>query len=436
MTRTSGWFTGMILFSSVYYVSCGHFCERQSQYQYDTCLSGGYGCEDYTTYRKVICCDGWEGYTCDVPICDPPCNGGETCYGPGTCRCSNKTVEGVCSGYACFPPCQHDGECYEQNRCSCRPGYAGDFCDVSPSDIIFVVDDSGSVGHDHFRVTMEYLANAVNRLPVRYDLVRIGMALFSGSARKIFDLDDHFTKEHITDAILKTSFGSGGTNIDGALGYTCENMFQLESGDRTHVQNILVLITDGQSSEVNKHGLLKCNNKNVTIIGIGIGSNIDEDQLRYLVSKPEYYFDTTYDNLDTTLPKLIETITDFCPPGCKNGGTCISRGKCQCPNGYAGLLCETKVTCSPGCKNNGTCYNTNRCRCLVGYRGDVCTIPICNPECKNNGTCSEPDICICEKGYEGGVCEVNQNSRSAYILSGSPVFLLLTFCILKVLSLF
>ena len=172
-----------------------------------------------------------------------------------------------------------------------------------------MVDESGSVGHDDFRVTMEYLANAVNRLPIRYDLLRIGLALFSGSTRKSFKLDDHFTKEHVTDAILKTYFGSGGTNIDGALGYTCDDMFQLTTGDRPYAQNILVLITDGQSSSANKPGLQKCKSKNVTIIGIGIGSSVDEQQLRSLVSKPEYYFDTTYDNLDTTLPKLIKTIT-------------------------------------------------------------------------------------------------------------------------------
>ncbi|XP_052094611.1 proto-oncogene tyrosine-protein kinase receptor Ret-like isoform X1 [Mytilus californianus] len=401
----SSWLQGIIFLSSLHFLLCGHFCYRQRQYQYGT--ESCPGCSNTKSYRGINCCDKWEGYTCDIPICNPPCNGGETCYGPDTCRCSNKIVGGVCSGYACFPPCQHGGECYGPNKCSCRPGYAGDFCDVNPSDIIFVVDESGSVGDDNFRVTMEYLANAVNRLPIRYDLLRIGLALFSGSIRKSFKLDDHFSKEHVTDAILKTYFGSGGTDIDGALGYTCKYMFQLTTGDRHYAQNILVLITDGRSSSAYKPGLLICKSKNVTIIGIGIGSNIDVNQLKSLVSKPEYYFDTTYDNLDTTLPKLIKTITDFCPPGCKNGGTCISRGKCQCPGGYAGLLCETKVTCSPECTNNGTCYQTNTCRCPAGYEGVICDIPICNPECKNNGTCYAADKCLCENGYEGGLCEVN-----------------------------
>ncbi|CAC5368231.1 unnamed protein product [Mytilus coruscus] len=405
----SSWLQGIIFLSSLHFLLFGHFCKRQRLYQYGTCLSGGYGCSDSKTYIEVYCCDGWEGYTCDVPKCDHGCKNGETCLGPDKCGCSNKTVVGVCPDHECFPPCEHGGECFGPNKCACRPGYAGDFCDVNPSDIIFVVDESGSVGNDDFRVTMEYLANAVSRLPVRYDLLRIGLALFGGSARKSFNLDDGFTKQIITDAILKTNYGGGFTDIDGALGYTCEDMFQLKNGNRppAQAQKILVLITDGRSSKSDKTGLSKCTRKNVTIIGIGIGSNIDESQLKSLVSKPEYYFDTTYDNLDTTLPKLLKTITDFCPPGCKNGGTCIARGLCQCLGGYAGLLCETKVTCSPGCMNNGICYQTNKCRCLQGYEGDICTIPICNPECKNNGTCSEPDKCVCEEGYDGGLCEVN-----------------------------
>ncbi|CAG2244640.1 unnamed protein product [Mytilus edulis] len=413
ITHCSRLFQGILFLSSLHFLLCGNFCSRQKIYQYGT--KSCPGCSNTKLYSEIHCCDKWKGYTCDVPICDPPCYDGKTCYGPDSCRCSNQTVGGVCSSHGCFPPCQHGGECYGLNKCSCRPGYAGDFCDVNPSDIIFVVDESGSVGHDDFRVTMEYLANAVNRLPIRYDLLRIGLALFSGSTRKSFKLDDHFTKEHVTDAILNTYFGSGGTNIDGALGYTCEDMFQLTTGDRPYAQNILVLITDGQSSSANKPGLQKCKSKNVTIIGIGIGSSVDEQQLRSLVSKPEYYFDTTYDNLDTTLPKLIKTITDFCPPGCKNGGTCISREKCQCPDGYAGLLCETKVTCIPECQNNGTCHNTNQCRCLVGYKGDICDIlEFCRPGCQNGGTCIAKGKCLCPEGYAGNHCQNRERSATEY----------------------
>ncbi|CAG2221009.1 von Willebrand factor D and EGF domain-containing protein [Mytilus edulis] len=403
---SQSWLQGIIFLSSFHFLLCGNFCKRQMNYKYDTCLSGGNGCSASKNYREVYCCAGWEGYTCDVPICKN-CKSGETCLGPDNCGCSNKTVEGVCPKFECFPPCQHGGECFGPNKCACRPGYAGDFCDVNPSDIIFVIDESGSVGTANFRVTMEYLANAVNRLPVRYDLLRVGMALFETSARNRFNLDDYHTKKTITDAILKTHFGSGGTAIDRALGFVCGGMFTRESGARTHSHSILVLLTDGQSSEANKPGLATCRSKNVTIIGIGIGGNVNEQQLRSLVSQPEYYFDTTYKNLDTTLPKLLKTITDFCPPGCQNGGTCIARGKCDCPGGYAGNLCQTQVTCSPTCKNNGKCYDTNKCRCQQGFEGSICDIPICNPECKNNGTCSAPDTCVCVNGYSGGLCEVN-----------------------------
>ncbi|XP_071156388.1 uncharacterized protein [Mytilus edulis] len=409
MAQISSRFIGILLFSSLYYISNGHFCKRQRTYQYDTCLSGGYGCKDSETFREVYCCDGWKGYTCDVPICKY-CKSGEICLGPDNCGCSNKTVGGVCPAnlIECFPPCQHGANCYKKNTCDCKPGYEGDFCDVNPSDIIFVIDESGSVGDANFRVTMEYLANAVNRLPVGRELLRIGLALFDDSVRRSFDLDDHYTKTSLTDAILKTYFGNGGTDIDGAIGFACEDMFTIKSGARSSkIHKILVLLTDGQSSSRNNPGLQKCKNKDVTIIGIGIGSSVNKQQLRSLVSKPEYYFDTTYNDLENTLPKLLKTITDFCPPGCKNGGICIARGLCRCPGGFAGSLCETKVTCSPGCMNNGTCYDTNKCRCLDGYEGNICTIPVCNPKCKNNGTCTEPDTCVCENGFSGGLCEVD-----------------------------
>ncbi|XP_063420571.1 fibroblast growth factor receptor-like [Mytilus trossulus] len=371
---SQSWLQGIIFLSSFHFLLCGNFCNRPRTYQYGT--KSCPRCRTNKIYTETHCCNKWNGYTCDVPICNHPCKSHETCYAPDTCRCSNKTIGGVCAGHACFPPCQHGGECYGLNICSCRPGYAGDFCDVNPSDIIFVVDESGSVGSSNFRVTMEYLANGVNRLPIRYDLLRVGMALFQGSVKTRFQLDHSFDKSVITNTILETVFGIGdSTDIDGAIGYACGDMFELEKGDRKHAQNILVLITDGQSSSANNPGLQKCKRKNITIIGIGIGSSVNEKQLRSLVSKPEYYFDTTYDNLEKTLPKLIKTITDFCPPGCKNNGICISRGLCQCPGGFKGLLCETEA--------------------------------VCNQKCENNGTCTEPDTCVCENGFSGGLCEVD-----------------------------
>ncbi|XP_025084271.1 epidermal growth factor-like protein 7 [Pomacea canaliculata] len=41
-------------------------------------------------YTEYFCCQGWRhsgDYNCNIPICEPPCQNGGTCVGPGRCNC-------------------------------------------------------------------------------------------------------------------------------------------------------------------------------------------------------------------------------------------------------------------------------------------------------------------------------------------------------------
>ncbi|HEY9176404.1 MAG TPA: calcium-binding EGF-like domain-containing protein, partial [Flavipsychrobacter sp.] len=56
---------------------------------------------------------------------------------------------------------------------------------------------------------------------------------------------------------------------------------------------------------------------------------------------------------------------------CLNGGSC-SDGKCACPDGYTGSICETKLSCEGVvCLNDGVC-KSGKCACTGGYWGDSC----------------------------------------------------------------
>ena len=111
---------------------------------------------------------------------------------------------------------------------------------------------------------------------------------------------------------MGTSYDKKGfTNIGDALRYACEDMFVLGKGDRLKVKDYLILLTDGKSNRGNiMTGVTKCTSRNVSIIGVGIGDGIDEQELRSIVSKPEYYFNTTYTELNEALPELVTTSVD------------------------------------------------------------------------------------------------------------------------------
>ena len=63
------------------------------------------------------------------------------------------------------------------------------------------------------------------------------------------------------------------------------------------------------------------------------------------------------------------------PSLCKNGATCKFTGtfyECLCTPPFVGDLCQFwKCLTNDGCFSGGTCVN-GRCLCPDGYNGDVC----------------------------------------------------------------
>ncbi|XP_052071180.1 uncharacterized protein LOC127709616 [Mytilus californianus] len=185
---------------------------------------------------------------------------------------------------------------------------------ILPADIVFVVDESGSVGEDNFRDTMDAIADTIDTLVIHEDLIRVGMTLFegTGTSRTLFDLNSSYNKTEIRSWLLSAVYQKGTTtDIADAFQFACEEMFQMTKGERTNAQNYLVLLTDGKSDRnkaIDKAAL--CSSKNVRIITVGIGSGIDVDLLNTTAYQPDHFINTEYSELNTTLPELVTKSVD------------------------------------------------------------------------------------------------------------------------------
>ena len=116
--------------------------------------------------------------------------------------------------------------------------------------------------------------------------------------------------------------------------------------------------------------------------------------------------------------KPDKVATNLCENiNCQNGGNCV-HGTCNCPSGYTGDRCQTKVQPSDPCKNmiclNGGICRDGKCDCPSGYTGEKCQTkvqpndPCKNITCLNGGICRDGN-CDCPSGYSGNRCQTKIN---------------------------
>ena len=86
----------------------------------------------------------------------------------------------------------------------------------------------------------------MNRLPVP-DRARVGLVSFSDTTDVHFFLNDYQSKEELMNAL---SFGTSGgrTNTQQALDRLGSDIFSSGRGDRSGVDNIAIVVTDGKSN--------------------------------------------------------------------------------------------------------------------------------------------------------------------------------------------
>lgn len=194
-------------------------------------------------------------------------------------------------------------------------------CEKTVADIVFLLDESGSVTSDNFPVVKNFVIDVIQSLKIGRNNVRVGVYTFSTIVRRKFYLNEHFDKRRLQEAIKRIPYYGGGTNTHLALETLRISAFKEENGDRKNAPNIAIIITDGQSSNktltILESSRLK--KENVVMFSIGIGNNLRELELKAMASEPvpEHMF--TVDNFGALQGIANKITTKTCE------GNCISQ---------------------------------------------------------------------------------------------------------------
>jgi len=117
-----------------------------------------------------------------------------------------------------------------------------------PTDMILVLDESGSISSTDFDLMKSFLSKLVGRLDIDSGNTRVGIVTYSHNIGATIHLNAHTSAASIQSAISSLTYHAGNrTYTADALRYVRTTMLTSAAGDRPNVPNVVVVLTDGQS---------------------------------------------------------------------------------------------------------------------------------------------------------------------------------------------
>ncbi|VDH94990.1 Hypothetical predicted protein [Mytilus galloprovincialis] len=158
------------------------------------------------------------------------------------------------------------------------------------ADLVYLLDSSGSVGIGNFQKEQNFIAQSLSRFVIGPNDTQVSVAMFSNEPVSAFNLSDYQDKASIVNAVNNMTYIAGGTYTSSALAFVRDISFSSEAGGRSDARNVLVVITDGKSTDPAQtikeaktlHGT------NISVIAVGIGSGVDKNELNVIASDPQY----------------------------------------------------------------------------------------------------------------------------------------------------
>ncbi|XP_072353937.1 von Willebrand factor A domain-containing protein 2-like [Scyliorhinus torazame] len=122
-------------------------------------------------------------------------------------------------------------------------------CFSKPLDLVFTVDASSNVGRQNFRQVKGFVRNIISQFDIDRDLTQVAMVIYSNKPRTLFNLDSFDSEGKIKSAISTGPFLDGSAHTGKALKYILEDTLSIQKGARPGIHKVVVMITDGQSSD-------------------------------------------------------------------------------------------------------------------------------------------------------------------------------------------
>lgn len=178
-------------------------------------------------------------------------------------------------------------------------------------DIVFVLDDSGSVGSNNFHHALDFVRKIISQLMIGPNKSQIALISYSTHAKIEWYLDSYSTKQEVLNAIANVHYKGGSTRTHEALEAVRTQILTLAKGDRPLAYNVVVVLTDGQSNNRNDTitEAQKLQTKSDDVISIAIGSGINSQEIAAIATDGHHVFDLhSYQDLANISSNILQII--------------------------------------------------------------------------------------------------------------------------------
>lgn len=188
-------------------------------------------------------------------------------------------------------------------------------------DVLFLIDESGSIGHNNFEKVKKFIAAFLNSLPISEEDVNTAVLTFSSRVRRHWGLTSPVAvdKELARERALRLPYKMGGTDTAAGLSQAYVELFSLAKPGRSGVPKLLILLTDGKSESTlgTVRMAAKLRSEGVIITVLGVGLRINTMECRSVVGCPEYGPSPCSLFLQSNWEQLVANINPMLKEVCK-----------------------------------------------------------------------------------------------------------------------
>ncbi|XP_075199632.1 uncharacterized protein LOC142302455 [Anomaloglossus baeobatrachus] len=184
-------------------------------------------------------------------------------------------------------------------------------CAKLKADIVFLVDESSSIGSGNFNKVKDFLYRIVSYFPkIGPQGTQIAVVRYSEEPRTEFHLGQHKERNSVLKAIRNMQYLGGNTKTGRGIGHVLKEMFQVSKGMRPESPHLMLLVTDGRSQDNVIQPSRVAHVLGIRMIAVGVGA-ADMDELRSIMMNrnlEDIFFVSSFDDFPTIVQELIETV--------------------------------------------------------------------------------------------------------------------------------